>query len=275
MNILLISSKKSYTTQRLIEEAGRLGIGLNVVSMEDLAQVDFQVNVKEYDCLYIRNPYLNSGAEKLPQIIKLAKKFKTSGKKVVDAVIAEGVLGEGKWVDYQKLAKAELSIPATIRLRNNNLQALKYPLVLKWIYGFKAENVFFVKNVEELAALLPKHPTKEWLVQEFLSADYEYKVMVVGYRSVPKVLRFEIRTDGFGIKYRTGKAVRASTIPKVVSLAENASKLLGRELTKVDILSSGGRCYILEVNRFPGIKPFENFTKMNLGSKFIEYFHKA
>jgi glutathione synthase/RimK-type ligase-like ATP-grasp enzyme len=258
-----------------MEEAGRLGIGLNVVSMEDLVRIDFEVNVKEYDSLYIRNPYLNAGAEKLPQIIKLAKKFKNSGKKVVDSVIGDGQLGEGKWVDYQKLAKAKLPIPATICLGKNNLKKLKYSLVLKWIYGFKAENVFYVRDEDQLAKLLPKHPLKEWLAQEFLPADYEYKVMVVGHRSVPIVLRFEIRTDGFGIKYRTGKAVRASTIPKVVSLAEKASRLLGRELTKVDILYSGGLYYILEVNRFPGIKPFENFTKMNLAAKFIEYVRKA
>jgi glutathione synthase/RimK-type ligase-like ATP-grasp enzyme len=190
MNILLISSKKSYTTQRLIEEAGRLGIGLNAVSMEDLAQINFQVNEKEYDALYIRNPYLNSGAEKLPQIIKLAKKFANQGKKVVDAVIAQGILGEGKWIDYQKLSQAKLLIPATVCLEKNSLKQLKYPLVLKWTYGFKAENVFFVRSEDQLTKLLPKHPLKEWLVQEFLPAKYEYKVMVVGYRSVPMVLIF-------------------------------------------------------------------------------------
>ena len=103
-----------------------------------------------------------------------------------------------------------------------------------------------------MAKLLPKHPQAEWLVQEFIPAEYEYKVMVVGYRVVPIVLRFEIGTDGFGIKYRTGQGVNIKDCPEVVNLAQQSAKALKRELAKVDILSSQGRYFILEVNRFPG-----------------------
>jgi glutathione synthase/RimK-type ligase-like ATP-grasp enzyme len=39
----------------------------------------------------------------------------------------------------------------------------------------------------------------------------------------------------------------------------------------VDILEKAGKFYVLEVNRFPGLKSFEQQTKSNIYAKFIEY----
>ncbi len=271
MNILVISSKKAYIAERLKQEACKQGFVLEIFSVADLKKIDFKPNFESFDVLYIRNPYLNSGAEFLPQIIRLAKEFKKRGKKVVDAVIAEGKLGEGKWADYQRLLRANLPIPKTHELTLSSISVESYPLILKWQFGMKAENVFYVKNSDQLAKLTIKYPKKEWLVQEFIPADYEYKVMVVGFNSVPVVLRFNVADSGFGIKFRTGVSISVKDCSEVVKLAEKSAKILGRELSKVDILESRGKFYVLEVNRFPGVKPFENLTKYNLVGDFMEY----
>jgi len=272
MNILVISPKNLYIIQRLKEEAVKAGVGLDVVSVGDLEKIDFEVDIGKYNALYVRNPYLNGFPDLLPKVVQLAKNFKAQGEKIVDAIIAEGVLGEGKWEDYQKLQEASLIIPKTTCLNHgHDLSRFKYPFILKWVYGFKAKDVFLVKNVNQLAKLLPLHPRNEWLIQEFIEADCEYKVITIGYRSTPMLLKFDIAKTGFGIKYPTGRPIKSADLPEVVSLAQRAAKLLGRELAKVDILYSQGKYYILEVNRFPGIKPFESLTKYNLAGEFLRY----
>ncbi len=287
--ILVISSKKVYAAKRLAWEAGIRNQELRIMDMQDLITCNFQIDPNKFDALYIRDPYLKDSPKYTPQIVKLAKKFKAAGKKVVDSAIADGELGQGKWADYQRLQKAGLPIPKTGLLSDYPLPTIHYPLILKWTYGFKAKNVFLIKNQQQLKNILPLHLKKEWLVQEFIKADYEYKVITVGYKALPVVLRFstrggsasggKIKDNGFRTDFKSACSVpiygrsrqpmnRHATI---VKFAERASKILNRELAKVDILEAKGKFYILEVNRFPGLKSFEQLTGYNVFKDFFKY----
>ena len=70
---------------------------------------------------------------------------------------------------------------------------------------------------------------------------------------------------------KRGEVVGVDKIKKIVYLAEQSSELLKRELAKVDILESAGKFYVLEVNRFPGLKSFEELTKFNVTAEFLRY----
>ncbi len=343
--ILVISSKKVYAAKRLREEAGIKNVELRIMSavggsasggnvgckimdVADLLACGFKVDLTLFDVLYIRDPYLNGSPKYILQIIKLAKKFKRAGKRVVDSVIVDGELGQGKLVDYYKLREAGLPIPKTTCLNHGrDLNKYGYPFILKWVYGFKAKNVFLINNQADLKAILSLHPKEEWLVQEFIKAEYEYKVITVGYKALPVVLRFKILDSGFRTdfdkynviqtpttpsasrppllkrggeaprlssdiprslssfsrrspadlsaealaKVEGGKVVGVDKIKKIVQLAEQSSLLLSRELAKVDILESKGKFYILEVNRFPGLRSFEELTLFNVTAEFISY----
>jgi len=279
MKILVISSKTSWADRRLAQEARKAKVNLRFLSGNELKGV----SPEAYDVLYIRNPYVNTSPRYLPNIVKLAKQFKRAGKKVVDNIIANGNIGQGKWLDYQALKKANLPIPKTKVLPAYKLPATSYPLVLKWIYGMKGKNVFLVRNKQQLQKLLPLHPKKEWLVQEFIRADYEYKVITVGYKALPVVQRFTMKSSGLGVDFDSARSVpihRRSRTPinghaTLIKIAEAAAKLLGRELAKVDILQKGKRFYILEVNRFPGLEWYEKLTKVNATKAFLEYLPRS
>jgi glutathione synthase/RimK-type ligase-like ATP-grasp enzyme len=268
--ILVISAPNSYASKRLLQEAKKLRIKLDILSAEELLKNEFKVDINKYRSLYIRNPYVKGSPKYLGEIVNLAKKFNSAQKKVVDSNIANGNLGQGKWVDYQKLMKAGLPIPATKKLESGS-EKLGYPFILKWIYGLKGTNVFLVNDYNQLKKILPLHPKKEWLVQEFIKADYEYKVATVGYKALPVVLRFKMKQHNFKLEYDRYKVIKSSQVPKITEIAEKASKLLGRELSKIDILQKGKNFYILEVNRFPGLESFEELTKYNATKGFLEY----
>src|SRR3989344_7242571 len=119
--ILLISPKNVYATKRLVEEAKLKKVKMEVFDVADLVERKFEIDAKQYNVLYVRMPYLNGSPKYIPNIIKLAKKFKAAGKKVVDSVIAEGELARGKYEDYLKLKKSGLPIPKTSFLNHSTL----------------------------------------------------------------------------------------------------------------------------------------------------------
>lgn len=273
--ILLISSKNSYATKRLLYEAGSMNYEFRLLDLEELINKKFKIVSKKGDILYIRNPYLECKADFLPQIIKFAKAFKKAGGRVVDENITRGDLGKGKWEDYKKLKTAGVSIPKTGLFQKLKISKIKnYDFVIKWIYGLKGRSVFLVKSVEDIKRIPSGIPKKELLVQEYIQAEYEYKVVVVGFKALSKVLKFRMLNSGFKIDYAKHQLLERSQAKKVCILAEKAAKTLGRELCKVDILERKGKFYVLEVNRFPGLEGFEELMKYNVFKAFLQYLQR-
>lgn len=271
MKILMISGKKVYAAERLQAEAKSLNIGLEVMDLPDLINAKFNIDPMIYDVLYVRNPYLQQSGKYLPDIVALANRFAQSGKKVCDAVIAQGNLGNGKMADYDILQNAGLLIPETEILDLNFTSHLTYPLIAKWTYGFKGHNVFLVHNLAQLKNIAQRFSPGELLIQKLVPAECEYKVITVGYKHLPMVLKFFTSSQGFRINFDKYEVINGAKLPKVVELAERAARVLGRELSKVDILESQGHFYVLEVNRFPGLDSFERLTKFNVAKEFLSY----
>ncbi len=270
---MVISNKNSYASQRLEAEAENSGHQLDILDMESLLDRRFQIDPEPYRVLYIRDPYYRESARYLPEIVKLARDFKAAGKRVVDAAIAEGALGRGKWEDYQKLTQEGLPIPQT-GLLSAEAAAEAFPFILKWNFGLRGRNVFLMRNPEDLLLKSRAHPQSEWLVQEFIRAEFEYKVVTVGYKSLPVVLKFAMNAKINRPDFKHYEVFASDAAAEIVSLAEAAARALGRELAKIDILESSGKFYILEVNRFPGLKSFEQLTKYNAIMGFLAYLQK-
>lgn len=318
--ILVISSKNSCAAKRLIQESRVKNQELRVMDMAELVACNFKPKFN-FDVLYIRDPYLKASAKYLPKIIKFAQRVSRLGVRVVDANITKGKIGEGKWKDYQVLKKTGARIPETknFKYQISNIKSstntpITHPFILKWIYGMGGKNTFLIHSARQFKKILLLHPISEWMVQEYIPADFEYKVICVGYKALPVILKIKFnkktgRPD-FGhfdiIRIPTTSSFAKASADKpypfgshpslkkegitaplffspsdkeeypakqgeVVKLAESASKLLGRELSKVDILQKGNQFYILEVNRFPGLEGFEKLTKQNICKDFLRY----
>lgn len=275
--ILIVSSKKVYAAKRIAQECRVKDVECRVMDVQELMDCGFKVAVNGFDVFYVRDPYLKGSPRYIPHIIKLAKNFKAAGKRVVDSLVADGHLGQGKWLDYKKLKQANLPIPITSQNHGRDLNKYIYPFVLKWVYGFGGKNVFLIKNQKQLGKILPLHPKKEWLIQEYVNADYEFEVYVVGFKAVAAALAYKIN-DGFKANVKKSIIIRSAAdhpeYNKLLKIASQAAKALGRELCKVDILEKNGKFYILEVNRNPGLVSFESLIGYNMASEFVNYLIK-
>jgi len=273
--ILMISSRQSYAAKRLADEAKRLNAPLEVLEAGSLRAENF--NILKFSALYVRQAY-----PCFDEATALAKQFMAAGKYVVDASLLTGSIngfGRGKWPEYQQLLKSGLAIPKTVKLEDLDAKLLvqKFPLVLKWNYGFGGQNVFLVHDVEELKRLSQLHKSGEWLVQDYIPATKEYEIYVIGFKVVPKILAFNIQ-DGFKSNVSQWSLVEESSDPKkffnLSALATRAALVTGRELCKVDILESGNQFYVLEVNRSPGLLSFESLLGYNMAEEFIKYIER-
>ena len=282
--IYIISSKNVYAAERLLREVRSKKHEVRILDINDLLSCDFKFVINQGYVLYVRNPYFNGRARYLPRIIKLAKSFKAQGGRVVDANITRGDLGKGKWEDYKKLMKVALPITRTWKYESrimNYGSALSTKhlalsiFIIKWIYGMKAKGTFLIKQKSDFKKIPIMIPTKELMAQDYIEADYEYKVITIGYKALPVILRFKFNKKSGRVDFGSHKTLvknkNNNKYNEITQIAEKASKTLGRELAKVDILEKAGKFYILEVNRFPGLESFEKLTKYNVFGKFLEY----
>ncbi len=279
--ILIISPKKAYVTKRLKQEAKNLRVKIKILDVPDLVKNRFRIDPAKYSCLFVRSAYVNGSPQYLPKVIELAKIFRKAGKRVVDKNIVGGNLGKGKWHSYCLLKKNRILIPKTNLVKTKKLTFLRSrPYIIKWIYGMKAQQTFFIKRQKDFKNIPAYLSPKELLKQEFISADYEYKVFAAGYRALPVILRFSFDKKRAGINFWNYKVLKSRQIGnnpllvRIVKLAEKSCQVLGRELAKVDVLQRGKKLYVLEVNRTPGFEFWEKLTGLNMANYFIRYLQK-
>lgn len=273
--ILVISPKNVYAAKRLAQESAKLDIGLDIMEAGELGDWK-NIDIGKYNALYVRNPFQNGRPDFLPQIIGLANKFRTMDKRVVDGVIADGDLGRGKWEDYKGLSRAEVGIPGTQLLWvKGQMSNVKCPFVAKWIYGMKGKGTFLIKSESDIRKIPNNIPRDELMAQEYIDADFEYKVVTVGYKALPVILRYKMKDERFMLEFANFEVLRSENCKELVEIAQNSSKALKRELAKVDILQKGNNWYVLEVNRFPGLEGFEAQAKFNVFAEFLAYLRRV
>lgn len=255
MRILCITPTAVYSSLRLQEEAKLAGVVFHVAN-SNLAS-EYISRVEEYDLLYIRFAYPH-----FTEVITLAQKFQEQEKAVVDLDWVNISMNAGKIEMYEKLKAVGINIPKTTNT---------FPLVAKWTHGFSAKHCYLVKNQQKLEFLKSKYPKSELILQEYIEADYEYKIIVVGFKSLPKFIRYKIHPTNLTADLGNYEVLNSKDFPEIISLAEKSAKTLDRQLSKVDILSKGKEFYVLEVNRSPGGKEIEERSDINIFKEFINY----
>lgn len=269
MRLLLISPNNVYATERLTVEGEKMGFSVAAMEVKELGKINFDINLSDFDALFIRQAYLvgPQPTKYLQAIINLAQKFQQAGKVVIDQNIGTGQLGRGKLKMLEKLEQQSIVIPKTSLLTQAEPS---YPFIAKWIYGFGSKHTYFVRSQVELEKIKSHYPIEELMAQEFVTAEYEYKVITTGYKSLPVVLKLATNRK-FLPDLKQVEVLPMSKAPAAVAVAEKSAKILGRELAKTDILEANGQLYVLEVNRWPGFQYFEKVSRFNVANEFLNY----
>jgi glutathione synthase/RimK-type ligase-like ATP-grasp enzyme len=268
MRLLLIAFKNSHGAIRLQEEVSKAGVDLVLYDPHELPGVFLEIDPADFDVLYIRQFYTEDRA--VTEILDLAKRFKAGGKRVIDSVLAEDDYAKSnKFQNLEILSNANFPVPQSVRL--SDIDQLQYPLVIKWQYGFGGKHIYYIEEKNQLDIVTKEFPENELFAQEFIPAKYEYKVYCIGYKSLPFILQYKINPITRVSDLDVVKIIPKDELPYLVGIAERASRILGREISKVDVLETERGLVVLEVNRCPGGKVYEEATGQEYFKALLDY----
>lgn len=284
MKVVWLGWEEIYTTRRVREAAKAQRLEVDACSIHD---VSFNVEggkanafafgknlIESYDGLVVRTFYPH-----ISESLTLARLFHDTGKVVIDESLTDEGYAVSKMHDHLVLAQHGIPTPRTWQVFNPRqveilAEKLTYPCVLKGTHGARGEHVYMVHNAEQLQRRLWHYPYGELLLQEYLPANEDYRVMVVGYCALPVMVSRKPPKGDFRTNYSLGgRNVRRdlSELPAFRSLAESAARTLRREFTAIDIRLKGGQPLVLEVNRQPDFEGFERATKFDVAAEAVKY----
>lgn len=213
------------------------------------------------------------------EALTIARLFRDAGKIVVDHSMADEGYAMSKMHDYILLSANKIDVPRTRQPFNPAdaeafAQSLGYPCIVKGIHGSEGRHVHKVDTAHQLMKKVLQYRPGEYMIQEFLPAEVDYRVMVIGYKALPVFVRRKPRSDDFRTNFEHHEeviSVDLSKLPQLGEIAERAARVLRREFTGVDIRCRNDAPLVLEANRRPGFKGFEAATGFDVAGAFIKY----
>src|SRR5256714_233743 len=273
LRILWLESGDLYTIRRGIEAGRRLGIQVDSLEVLDLTfsadgssphlAADAGELTAYYDAIIMRSfmPFVS-------EALTIARLFRDAGKVVVDTSLTDEGYAMSKMHDYILLSRAGVGVPRTYQCADpaqaeRYAESLGYPCILKAVFGSEGRNVFKADSPRQFRRTLWRRKPGEFMVQEFLPAEVDYRVITVGYQALPVMVRRKPQAGEFRTNFDFKEEVTSIPTdehPDMKALAERAARTLRREFSGVDIRYRRDTPLVLEANRRPGFKGFEEAT---------------
>jgi gamma-F420-2:alpha-L-glutamate ligase len=266
------------------EAAAQRGIDLTAIEIFDISFITDGERAstlyrgadpaRAYDALVARTFFPH-----ISEALTVARLFREAGRCVIDESLTDEGFVMSKMHDYVIMAQHGIPVPRTWQVYDPSgvealAETLGYPCVLKGAHGSHGTHVHLAENAEQLRRRLWSYQTGELLLQEFLPAEEDYRLLVIGYKALPALVSRkpapgEFRTNvGFS---RDAAVDHSAQLGEMIDLAERSARALRREFAGVDIRFRDGRPVVLEVNRRPVFENFERVTGLDVAGRFVEY----
>lgn len=192
-----------------------------------------------------------------------------------------------KMDDMFVFAANNLPVPKTIFQsvtynKDEILRELDFPIVAKENRSRKGIDVYLLKNERQLENFLkkikPKSKTldmKLYQFQEFIPADFDMRLIVVGNRVIGSIKRQNPNPHDFRHNISLGAiAEKISVTPEMKRLAVKAAKVLKYEFAGIDLITNKntGKTYLIEANRSPFFEGFMKATSIDVAYEVMDFF---
>ncbi len=263
MKLLILSVETQWEINRIREEAEKKG---HLVSEKKPSEFD-EKELDDFDAVLFRA--IKGEGKRAKEIAVKAKK---RGITVIDRK-----LGMGKAVTklaiYSQMKKAGYYVPKTMPLNKADLGKLKeFPqgeIVVKSTRGKRGQDLYKCDR-DNLKNLIPKLKEDErYIVQEFVRIEKEYRVFVIGgmvYGTYSKQSRDWRHNVSLG-----AKVVEEELGENEEMVALKAFELSGNDIAGIDLAVTPKGLFVLEVNRSPGFKGFEEATGKNAAGEIVDF----
>lgn len=273
------------THKRFVEEAREMKMELVPIKYRKLTLDNDKIlyqgeDLKKFDAFFFRAVGPELEWSKLLELY--AKKYKIT---VVDEyLLTQGPLRRFKSVMGWQFFKAGVNYPKTIMVEKfgdlrEEIKKWQFPLIVKLSKGGRhGMGTFLIKkeaDLDELERKLDKD-TRDLLIQEFFENDGDYRLFVVGYKTLGGFKR-KMKEEKLVLNKSVGKSEGLAEVPlDVASEAEKAARAVEVEVAGIDLIqdTKTGKIYVVEVNEAPEFKVFEKRTGKNAVREILKYIKK-
>lgn len=189
--------------------------------------------------------------------------------KFVDPAFREIGMSMDKASSTLRLAIKRIAVPHTIFcfregvLININriVKTLGFPIIAKAILSQRNQNIYILKTEKDFRDLL-KRSNKEFIFQQFIDIEKEYRFLILGEKVCVLEQKFKRNYENLKVEYQdvTGPSIFLKldcATQNANKIALRSAKILGLDIAGVDLAieKETNKNYIIEVNKGPGIEP--------------------
>lgn len=288
MNIAILSrGPKLYSTSRLKEAGLKRGHQMQVV---DYLRCSMDITSHRPKMFYKGEPLVGIDAV-IPRIgashtfygTAVVRQFEMMG--VYPLNESQGISrSRDKLRSLQLLSRAGVGLPVTAFAHSPRdvsaiIETVKgAPLVVKLLEGTQGIGVVLCETRSAAESVIEafRGLNAYILAQEFIAeaGGMDIRCFVVGGRVVASMKRQGAEGEFRSNLHRGGNAEKMKITPEERSTAVRAAKVMGLNVSGVDLLRSNHGPVVMEVNSSPGLEGIEGATGIDVAGKIIEHLEK-
>lgn len=260
----------AYTSSRLVQEAKKQGISLEMVGVEDtvirdgtlylgknpLQKADFAINRYKHGVIKDEvNALVKRSYNSLSGLCRyIDKASELIDMKQVPIVLPKYIVA--KWqLSYEEIV-AELGSP----------------FVVKGLQGSQGNQVYLVEQETQYKDLQKQYPGKEMLFEEFIRESYGKDVRFLMIAGEVSACMQRVAKAGFRSNFALGADVVSYPVnDRIREIARDIHQRTKIDIVGVDLLLGAKDYVFCEINVTPGIEGIERATQSNVAGQIIDY----
>lgn len=271
MKLLIVSTHKDLSLERIIEEAAEHNIEAKTFFYEDLEINEVRDVIKRYNFCILRDPY-NTGEDYSIYLRSIISFFQPH--QILDyETYIKFPFYEDKLFQYL-LFSQHIRMLRTWHFNSlNKVNIKKFPIIVKKRVSSRGRGVFLIESNKELKKFFSKNRVCDYFFQEYKKPKKDIRVIVLGNEIIGSVERKTNIKKSIG-DTRIGVKV-ASPFESPQQIKEEAlkvAKIIKCDFCGVDFLiDDENNHYLLECNISPQFIASERILGINIASQLIKF----
>ena len=260
----------TYTCNRLVEEARKKDIKLEIVGVHDCiltkeGVINCSIHLEEKDFIINRYKWgaikdaLNCLAKRAYNKIECSDTFKNKYLQVKNL--------RSEFFSIPKYALGSFSTPFSFI--ENQIGA---PFVAKALESSRGNEVYLIENESDFQYLRNKHEIdREWLFEEFISESKGRDLRLICIRGEAVACMQRSSNGDFRANVALGASVsKVEITPHLQNIARDIWQQTDLDIIGIDLLFGKEGYYLCEINVMPGLQGIEKASGINVAAKIMK-----
>jgi len=270
MKLLIATTKKDLSFNRLKEEAIKKGFSVEKILYEEIKILPEPNFLKKFDFCILRDPY-NLGID-LSKYFLYIRNFFNKNNLLDFNTLNKFPKYEDKLFQNTFFSKHKIKMAKFYHILNlKELDTLKFPLIIKKRVSSRGKEVFLAKSISSAKEFFENRNIPDYIFEEYITLDKDYRIVIINNKIICAVLRkiniHPGKLNRIGVKV----GVKTSIPYNIKKMALKIAKLIECDFSGIDIFAGkDNEAYFGECNISPQFSSFERNTKVNVAGILMD-----